>query len=139
MLRAVPLLALWAPLFAQSPDPPPAAPSSQPKPELFEVQSLLDAGKLSDAEIANRRYLDTHATSADAHYLLGYILFREGKPKSSLAEYTEGARYRAPRALDLEVVGCDYFLLEDYAAAGKWLTKALELDPTDALARFYLG
>jgi tetratricopeptide (TPR) repeat protein len=137
MFRAVPLgclcLLSLRSLLAQ------AVPSSQPEPALLEVQALLDAGKLSDAESADRRYLETHAGSADGHYLLGYILFREAKPKLSLAEYTEGARYRPPAALDLEVIGNDYFLLEDYPAADKWLTKAVESDPADALARFYLG
>jgi tetratricopeptide (TPR) repeat protein len=110
-----------------------------PDPALLEVQSLVDAGKLNDAESAARRYLETHQSSADAHYLLGYILFREGNPKPSLIEYTEGARYRAPSALDLEVMGSDYFLMEDYAAADRWLTKSVELAPNDAHARYYLG
>jgi tetratricopeptide (TPR) repeat protein len=110
-----------------------------PEPALLEVQSLIDAGKLNDAESAARRYLETHQSSADAHYLLGYILFREGNPKLSLAEYTEAARYRAPGPLDLEVIGSDYFLMEDYAAADTWLTKSVELAPGDAHARYYLG
>src|SRR5258708_7806770 len=131
MLRAVPLLALWASLFAQSPDSPPAAPPSQPNAELLEVQSLLDSGKLGDAEAAGRLFLETHPDSADAHYLLGYILFREGKPKASLDEYAHAARYRPPTALDLEAIGSDYFLLEDYTAAGGWFTKAVDLDPAN--------
>ncbi len=110
-----------------------------PEPALLEVQSLVDAGKLNDAESAARRYLETHQSSADAHYLLGYILFREGNPKLSLAEYTEGERYRAPSALDLEVIGSNYFLMEDYAAADQWLSKSVELAPNDAHARYYLG
>src|SRR5579863_10317076 len=79
-----------------------------PEPALVDVQSLVDAGKLHDAESATRGYLETHQRSADGHYLLGYILFREGNPKPSLAEYTEAARYRSPGALDLEVIGTDY-------------------------------
>jgi tetratricopeptide (TPR) repeat protein len=110
-----------------------------PEPALLEVQALVDAGNLSDAESAARRYLETSRSSADAHYLLGYILFREGNPKPSLAEYTEGARFRAPSALDMEVIGSNYFLLEDYAAADLWLTKSVELAPGDAHAKFYLG
>jgi tetratricopeptide (TPR) repeat protein len=110
-----------------------------PEPALLEVQSLVDAGKLNDAESTVRRYLEAHQGSADAHYLLGYILFREGNPKLSLAEYTEGARYRAPGALDLEVIGCNYFLMEDYDAADQWLTKSVELAPNDTQAKYYLG
>jgi len=110
-----------------------------PEPALLEVQSLVDAGKLNDAESAARRYLETNQSSADGHYLLGYILFREGNPKPSLAEYTEGARYRAPNALDLEVIGSNYFLLEDYTAADQWLAKSVELAPRDAHAKYSLG
>src|SRR5271155_4956520 len=110
-----------------------------PEADLVEVQSLVDAGKLNDAESGARRYLETHQGSADAHFLLGYILFREGNPKLSLAEYKEGARYRAPGALDLEAMGGDDFLLEDYAAADQWLTKSVELAPGCAHPKYYLG
>src|SRR5580692_2816269 len=108
-------------------------------PTLVEVQSFIDIGKLNDAESTARRYLETHQTSADAHYLLGYILFREGNPKASLAEYTEGQRYRAPTALDLEAIGGDYFLLEDYSAADRWLTQSVAMFDGDAQAKYYLG
>jgi tetratricopeptide (TPR) repeat protein len=132
MLSVMPFAFL---LLGQTQSPTPGG----PEPDLVEVQSLVDAGKLNDAESATRRYLETHQSSADAHYLLGYILFREGNPKPSLAEYKEGARYRAPGALDLEAMGGDYFLMEDYAAADRWLTKSVELSPGDAHAKYYLG
>ncbi|HVN04814.1 MAG TPA: tetratricopeptide repeat protein [Bryobacteraceae bacterium] len=106
---------------------------------LLDAQSLIESGKLNDAETAVRQYLETHATSADAHYLLGYILFREGNPKLSIAEYSEGGRYRPATSLDLEAIGADYFLMEDYAAADEWLSKSVALAPHDAHARYYLG
>ena len=106
---------------------------------LVEAQALLDQGKLTEAEGAVRGYLGTHADSADAHYLLGYILFKEQNPRASLEQYTDGARYREPSALDLETIGCDYFLMEDYAAADRWLTKAVEKNPGDATAQYFLG
>jgi tetratricopeptide (TPR) repeat protein len=110
-----------------------------PDPALAGAKALVDQGKSSEAERAVRRYLEAHQSSADAHYLLGYVLFREQNPRASLDEYAEGARYRAPAALDLEVIGCDYFLMEDYDAADKWLTKSVALDPRAATARYYLG
>jgi len=137
MLRAASVAALCLLPFrlaAQAPTPP-----GQPDPALLEVQSLVDAGKLSEAESADRRYLETNAASSDAHYLLAYILFREAKAKLSLAEYTEAARYRPPTALDMQAIGNDYFMLEDYEAADRSFTRAVELDPGDGLARFYLG
>jgi len=106
---------------------------------LVEAQALLNQGKLADAESAVRRYLDTDRDSADAHYLLGYILFKEQKPKESIEEYTTGARYRAPGALDLKLIGCDYFLLEDYDNADKWLTHSAKMNPRDAITQYFLG
>ncbi len=106
---------------------------------LQEARSLLDSGKLSDAEAAVRKYLESDQRSPEAHELLGYILFKEDNPKPSLAEYAEAARYRAPDAVALEVIGCDYFLMEDYANADKWLTQSLAQNRKNALALYFLG
>ena len=134
---------LFAALLLQSGSTEPTVPShtgpANPEVLLVEAQSFVDAGNLSEAENTVRRYLADHANSADGHYLFGYILFRQANAKASLEEYRQGALYRTPAALDLEVMGCDYFLLEDYAAADQWLTKSVELDPRDAQARYYLG
>jgi tetratricopeptide (TPR) repeat protein len=113
--------------------------AGQPDAELVAAQSLIDSAKLSEAESAVRKYLQGHPASADGHYLLAYILFREGDPKSSLSEFNEGARYRAPGALDMQVAGSDYFLMEDYTAADKWLSSSVERNPKDAVALYFLG
>jgi tetratricopeptide (TPR) repeat protein len=107
--------------------------------QLADIRSMAEAGKLPEAETAVRSYLDIHKDSGEAHCLLGYILFKEDKPKLSLAEYSEGARYRPPEAVDLEVIGSDYFLLEDYDNADKWLTQSVERNPKDPLALYLLG
>ena len=60
-------------------------------------------------------------------------LFKEQKAALSLAEYTEGAKYRKPTAADLEAVGGDYVLLKDYADADVWFTKAVDWSPKDEL------
>lgn len=106
---------------------------------LVQVQALVDQGKFSEAEATVRRYLEGNRDSADAYYLLGYILFREQNPKASLDAYTASARYRAPSALDLKVIGCDYFLLEDYGNADKWLTESIKMNPRDAVSQYFLG
>ncbi|MBV9760522.1 MAG: tetratricopeptide repeat protein [Acidobacteriaceae bacterium] len=112
---------------------------SIPDDPLSEARSLVQAGKLAQAEEATRSYLDLHKNSADAHYLLGYILFKRLNAKGSLAEYTEAARYRRPTAKDLEVVAGDYVLLHDYPDADKWFTQSLSWDPTNWQALYYLG
>jgi tetratricopeptide (TPR) repeat protein len=122
-------------------EPPPsyAGSSEHAEPALAEARSLLALGKLREAEQVIRRYLEIHKSSADAHYLLGYVLFKENDAKSSLTEYTEGAKYRTPAAADLEVVAGDYVLLKDYPEADKWFTKAVEWNPKDWLGWYYLG
>jgi tetratricopeptide (TPR) repeat protein len=94
---------------------------------------------LDEAEKVTRQYLELHKTSAEGYYLLGYILFKKQDAKSSLAAYTEAARYRKPSAADLEAVAGDYVLLKDYPDADKWFTKALKWNPQDSLGWYYLG
>jgi Flp pilus assembly protein TadD len=142
--------------------------SEQPDAPLAEAKSLLQKGMLSDAERAVRQYLVQRPDSAEAHYLLGYLLFkgtdasnllrgpaegakvqdpkaldflnfREVKARASLAQYTEGAKYQDPGAPDLKIVGLDYLVLGYFENAEKWLAMSLELDPGDSEAWLYLG
>ena len=125
-------------------------------PALAEANSLLQQGRPSEADPLLRSYLSQHPDSADAHFLLGQALFRqiqedtwagresnatlrEEKAKSSLAEFTAGAKYRTPSAADLKIVALDYVLLGDFSDADKWLTKMLEWTPNDSEGWYYLG
>ena len=96
-------------------------------------------GQWKEAEAETRQYLVFHEDSGAAHFLLGYILFRDVKATESLAEYTAGAKYQRPAADDLRVVGSDYVLLADYSDADKWFTKAAEWQPENLLGWYYLG
>jgi tetratricopeptide (TPR) repeat protein len=143
-----------------------ALPPSDQDAALSQARSLVQQGKLTEAERAVQQYLTTHASSADGHYLLGSIYFqevheqgspqgqaeleysnpgvvdskfKEAKAKASLAEYTEGAKYRVPGAFELKVVAFDYILLGDYPDADKWLTRALQSTPEDTEGWYYLG
>lgn len=135
--------------------------------ELGNAKALLESGRVSEAEQAVRGYLKTHNNSAEGHFLLGTILFRkiqaeatqnqlapgesdkilrpdeqrsrEENARASLAEFTEGAKYAKPSAANLKVVSMDYVLLGSYADASKWLARALEWNPNDADAWYYLG
>lgn len=107
--------------------------------DLNAARLLLKAGKLPEAEAALRNYLQDHLNSADAHFLLGLVLFREDKAKDSLIEYTGGARFMTPSAGDLKVVGLDYVLLDDYDDANKWLAQSTQRDPADPAAWYSLG
>ena len=49
---------------------------SQPASDaLAQARALADEGKIAESEAALRSYLSGHADSADAHFLLGYVLF----------------------------------------------------------------
>jgi len=107
--------------------------------EVRRIHGMADAGQGAEAEMRARAYLKDHAGSADAHFLLGYTLFRQRKPKESLAEYTAGAKIRQPGTSDLIAVGGDYVLLADYMDADKWFTQALNWDPQNPQLLYYLG
>ena len=64
---------------------------------------------------------------------------REEKAKTSLEEFTTGAKYRNPSAADLKIVAFDYIVLGDYPDADKWLTKMLEWAPNDSEGWYHLG
>lgn len=107
--------------------------------ELASIHALLDSSRFPEAEKALREYIGKDPSSADAHFLLGYALFREQRAKESLAELTEGAKYRRPQASDLKIVAADYVLLGDFPDADKWLTMVTQEMPNDAGAWYLLG
>lgn len=84
--------------------------------------------RLDDAGVADPKFADPKFKET-----------KEAKAKASLAEYTEGAKYRVPGAADLKVVALDYILLGDYPDADKWLTRALQSTPADLESWYYLG
>ena len=106
---------------------------------LYESKAYIHLEQFAAAEGALRRYLLAHATSSDALYLLGYVLHREGKPAESLETYTKAAQHRTPAGDDLKIVGLDYVLLNDYPDAIKWLEKAVEAEPKNKEAWYFLG
>lgn len=130
--------------------------------ELRNAESLLREGRTRQAETPVRRYLREHSNSAQAHFLLGYILFREIQTKAlendamvdnapaakkfreshareSLREFTAGAKYSNPTPFDLKTVAYDYVLLNDFADADKWMTRAVKMDPSDGESWYALG
>ena len=106
---------------------------------IAKARSLLDAGQVHEAETILLNYLITNPSSADAHFLLGYALFRDQRPKDSLAEFTAGAKFRRPRADELKIVAGDYVMLNDYADADEWFSQVVSQAPNDADAWYLLG
>jgi tetratricopeptide (TPR) repeat protein len=136
-------------------------------PELGKARELVEKAELDAAEGAARQYIARHPQSPEGHFLLGLIYFRQvqsqarssgmylapgelpstaidasardAKVRASLAAFTEGGKFARPSAFDLKIVSLDFILLADYASADKWLTLALQWDPSDAEGWYYLG
>jgi Flp pilus assembly protein TadD len=113
--------------------------SQSPPLPLQEARSLLAAGKISEAETVLRAYLKNNPSSADAHNLLGDVLFREQKARESLAEFTTAAKFKHPGASELKTVASDYVLLADFADADRWFSEVTAETPNDAEAWYLLG
>jgi tetratricopeptide (TPR) repeat protein len=106
---------------------------------LYEAKSLVHLQNFTKAEDALHRYVTSHPESSDALYLLGFVLHRQNHPAESLATYTRAAAVAPPTGDDLKIVGLDYALLDDYGDAIKWLERAVERDPRNEDAWYYLG
>ncbi|HEY6490403.1 MAG: tetratricopeptide repeat protein [Terracidiphilus sp.] len=126
------LLAACSLAFGQSP------PDALSDP-LAEARSLATSGLFARSESLVRSFLTTNPTSADAHFLLGYVLFREQRAKDSLAQFTAGAKYQRPKADDFMTIASDYVLLGDYVDADKWFTEVTQERPDDSEAWYLLG
>lgn len=113
--------------------------TEQPDAVLQRAREFLNKGLLKEADQSVREYLDAHSNSADGHYLLGYILFKQKKAQASLAEYTEGAKFQDPGPSDLKIVALNYVLLNDFTDADRWLTRSVVADPKDSESWYYLG
>jgi Flp pilus assembly protein TadD len=162
LLLVIPALAQQSIKTLQPSSPALSHDSVSRDPALGQPRALLDQGKALEAEPLLRAYLTTHPGSAEAHFLLGLDLFRQiqerardagslpparsapgpdtaSTAKASLAEFTAGAKFGKPTALDLKIVALDYILLGEYPNADKWLTKMLEWTPNDSEGWYYLG
>lgn len=118
----------------------PGIQSSQPAdPILAECLALIEQRQYPAAAEKIQVYLNGHPNAAEAHFLLGYTLYRQNQPRASLAEYTSGAQLQKPEANDLAVVAMDYILLRDYADADKWLSEATAWSPSVELYWYYLA
>jgi tetratricopeptide (TPR) repeat protein len=113
--------------------------SQVPSDPLSAQRALISSGSLEKAETLLEAYLKDHPASADAHFLLGYVLFHQKRPKESLAEFTEGAKGRRPTADELTTVASDYVLLKDFLDADKWLSEVTVATPYNANAWYLLG
>ena len=106
---------------------------------LAAARALADKGSLSESETSVRAYLKGNPNSADAHFFLGYVLFRQKKARESLAEFTAGAKFRRPGPEELKTVASDYVLLDDFVDADKWFSEVVAESPNNPNAHYLLG
>ena len=106
---------------------------------LFEAKARVHLEQFPAADAALRKYLQSHADSEEALYLLGFVLHKQNKAAESLEVYTRAAQHRHPTGDDLKIVGLNYVLLNDYPDAIKWLEKAVEEEPQSKEAWYFLG
>ncbi len=131
-------------LFAEAAEAEAATPSASPSDALLmQAKSLIRLNDFTAADPVLRKQIaaapGSSPGSAQALYLLGFVLHRENKPKESLTVYTEAAAIQPPQADDLKIVALDYVLLDDYADAIRWLKRAVAADPKNADAWYSLG
>jgi tetratricopeptide (TPR) repeat protein len=115
-----------------------SGPANSPAP-LANARRLMESGRFKEAEAALRSYITTDSRSGPARYMLAYTLLRQNEPKQSLEEYTRAAAVQTPSAEDLKNVGQAYVLLDDYTDAGKWMSRAVEMDGNDPEIWYSLG
>jgi tetratricopeptide (TPR) repeat protein len=107
--------------------------------QLYLGKSLINLSRFGEAEIVLRRYTAMKPAAADGTYLLAYVCFRQGRAKESLAAYEIAVQLQAPQSDDLKIIGLDYGLLNDFERSAEWLRKALDLNPQNLEAHYYLG
>ena len=123
--------------FCQDPPAPPLPGSCAAR--LASAKQALYDRRFTEAERLLRISLSEQPTCADAQYLLALTLFREDRPKDSLAEYTRAAQLKRPSAIDLRYVALDYVLLNDYTDADTWITRSAAGDSTAAETWYTMG
>jgi len=106
---------------------------------LYAAKAYIRLPSFPNAEKALRQYVQDFPNSAEAYYLLGFVFHRENKPKESLETYTKAASIEQPTSDDLKIVALDYVLLHDNRDAIHWLQRAVEMDPKNKEAWYYLG
>jgi len=106
---------------------------------LYRGKALVNQSDYPRASEAIEAYLAIHPQSDDALYLLGFVRFRQDRPRESLDLFTRAAKLNHPSADDLKIVALDYVLLADYTGAARYLEQSLHMNPGDVEARYHLG
>jgi tetratricopeptide (TPR) repeat protein len=106
---------------------------------LEQARQLIINNNFTAAQAILLAAIHTSKEPGEAHFLLGFVYFREHDARQSLAEYTLGAASRRPTAAEFRVIGADYVLLKDFADASRWFEEATTQEPLDPSGWYLLG
>lgn len=110
-----------------------------PEAFLYASKALIKTNRFAEAQAPVMRYIALRPQSDEGYYLLGYVLFRQGRAKESIFVYEQAQLLKPPTADDLKIIGLDYGLLNDFERASQFLEKSLAANADDLEARYYLG
>lgn len=95
-------------------------------------------GQLETARKEFSEVVDVAATAAGAHYHLGLIVIREGRPEEAVEHLQEAIRRNPDYAEAYTELGYAYMRMKEFDKAGKALERAIELDPESRRANLVL-
>ncbi|WP_058188309.1 tetratricopeptide repeat protein [Terracidiphilus gabretensis] len=107
--------------------------------DLDQAKSLLSTSHWNDAAPLVQSYLVQHPESADAHALMGLILYRQHQPRESMKEFMRESELADLSAFDLRVFALDCAAIPDLPEAEKWLQRSLDVNDQDAATWEALG
>jgi len=106
---------------------------------LERARSVLATPQWKDAEGMVRDFLKQNPDSADAHALMGLILYRLHQPRASMAELVTASQTADLSAFDLRIFALDCAAIPDFPEAEKWLVRSIAKDDHDAASWEALG
>ena len=96
---------------------------------------LSQAGDLSGAERAVRKAISLNPASGEAHCLLGYVRLTQNQLPQSLEAFRQAARIDARDTVSVCMQGYVLARMGQTAEAKFFYTRALDIDPNNALAQ----
>jgi Flp pilus assembly protein TadD len=116
------------------------APEQAPAAEIRRVVRLAEQGRHAEAEALLERLVAEYPASAEAHRLLGQLLFEQGRAEEALSHLEDAVRWDPEDAAALILLGTVHARhRRDTDAALAYFERAIALDPDNYLALNNIG